>query len=130
MRVMVKPRQGGSVHYVPTKPFYFNRHVSNLILLLPAQERGNFDERIPVSDGMKRHGTDVDASVTMWLMENYIYRASLKFGKYRAFKIWGLTLSQLVVKIFGASWLLGGSVNPRTRGFQNATGQNCAPLTA
>ena len=21
-------------------------------------------------------------------------------------------------------------VNPRTRGFQNATGQNCAPLTA
>ena len=130
VRVMVKPRQGGSVHYLPTKPFYVNRHVSNLILLLPAQERGNFDERIPVSDGMKRHGTDVDASVTMWLMENYIYRASLKFGKYRAFKIWGLTLSQLVVKIFGASWLLGGSVNPRTRGFQNATGQNCAPLTA
>ena len=77
---------------------------------------------------MKKYGTDVDASVTMWLMENHIYRVSLKFGKYMTFKILGLTLSQHVVKIFGASWLLGGSVNSRTHGFQNATGQNCAPL--
>ena len=37
--VMVKPRQGGSPHYVPVKPMYLNRHVSNLVLLIPAEDR-------------------------------------------------------------------------------------------
>ena len=39
VEVMVKPRQGGSENYVPTKPVYLNRHVSNLVLLLPAEDR-------------------------------------------------------------------------------------------
>ena len=38
---MVKPRQCGSVQYVPTKPIYLDRHVSNLNLLLPAEERSH-----------------------------------------------------------------------------------------
>ena len=39
VRVMVKPRLGGSPHYVPAKPIYLNRHVSNLVLLIPAEDR-------------------------------------------------------------------------------------------
>ena len=39
VRVMVKPRQGGSLQYVPVKPIYLNRHVSNLVLLIPAEDR-------------------------------------------------------------------------------------------
>ena len=41
VEVMVKPRQGGSKNYVPTKPVYLKRHVSNLVLLLPAKDRDN-----------------------------------------------------------------------------------------
>ena len=62
VRVMVKPRQGGSVQYVPTKPIYLNRHVSNLILLLPAEER---DQSMQDSDANKKNGTDVDSSMTI-----------------------------------------------------------------
>ena len=52
--------------------------------------------------------------------------------KYRALKILfslcgGLISSQLVVKIFGASWLLGGSGNPGTRGFLKMVRGNIAP---
>ena len=39
VRVMVKPRQGGSPQYIPVKPIYLNRHVSNLVLLIPAEDR-------------------------------------------------------------------------------------------
>ena len=39
VQVMVKPRQGGSTNYVPVKPIYLNRHVSNLVLLIPAEDR-------------------------------------------------------------------------------------------
>ena len=39
VRVMVKPRQGSSPQYVPVKPIYLNRHVSNLVLLIPAEDR-------------------------------------------------------------------------------------------
>ena len=62
MRVMVKPRQGGSVHYVPTKPIYLNRHVSNLILLLPAEERS---QPMQDSDANQKNGANVDTSVTI-----------------------------------------------------------------
>ena len=60
---MVKPWQGGSVHYVPTKPIYLSRHASNLILLLPVEER---DQSMQDSDANKKNGTDVDASMTIW----------------------------------------------------------------
>ena len=60
VRVMVKPRQGGSAHYVPTKPIYLNRHVSNLILLLPAEERGHSEQG---SDTIQKNGSDTDTSV-------------------------------------------------------------------
>ena len=60
------------------------------------------------------------------------YSASKICGKYRALKILdlscgGLISSQLVVKIFGSSWLLGGSVNPKTRGFSKMKRGNIAP---
>ena len=63
VRVMVKPKQGGSAHYVPTKPIYLNRHVSNLILLLPAEERSDPVERGKASDDIQRTGSDVDVTI-------------------------------------------------------------------
>ena len=63
VRVMVKPRQGGSARYVPTKPIYLNRHVSNLILLLPAEERSDPVERGQASDDIQRTGSDVDVTI-------------------------------------------------------------------
>ena len=39
VRVMVKPKQGGSPQYVPATPIYLNRHVSNLVLLIPSEDR-------------------------------------------------------------------------------------------
>ena len=39
VEVLVKPKQGGSKNYIPTKPIYLKCHVSNLVLLLPAEER-------------------------------------------------------------------------------------------
>ena len=37
--VTVKAKQGCSTIYVPTPPIEIKRHVSNLILLVPAEER-------------------------------------------------------------------------------------------
>ena len=37
--VMVKPRQGGSTKYVPTKPIYLTRHVSNLMVIESADDQ-------------------------------------------------------------------------------------------
>ena len=45
VRVMVKPRQGGSPQYVPVKPIYSNRHVSNLVLLIPAEDRADCQDK-------------------------------------------------------------------------------------
>ena len=39
VEVVVKARQGGSTSYVATSPIKIKRHVSNLILLVPAEER-------------------------------------------------------------------------------------------
>ena len=44
--VMVKPNQGGSAVYVPTKPIYLNRHVSNLVVLIPVEDRESSDDRL------------------------------------------------------------------------------------
>ena len=44
VEVMVKPRQGGSVNYITTKPIYLNRHVCNLIVIVPADEVPNLGE--------------------------------------------------------------------------------------
>ena len=44
VQVKVKAIQGGSVKYVPTKPIYINRHVSNLLVLVPAGERQELGE--------------------------------------------------------------------------------------
>ena len=39
VQVMVKPKQSGSGPYITTKPIFINRHVSNIIVLVPANER-------------------------------------------------------------------------------------------
>ena len=41
VQVMVKPKQGGAGSYFSTKPIYLNRHVSNIIVLVPVDEQGN-----------------------------------------------------------------------------------------
>ena len=46
VEVMVKPRQGGSVKYVVTKPIYLNRHVSNLVVIEGADDQ----DHLPVRD--------------------------------------------------------------------------------
>ena len=38
--VRLKPRQSGTVDYVLTSSIVVKRHVSNLIVLVPAEERG------------------------------------------------------------------------------------------
>ena len=37
--VIVKPRQGGSKDYVATKPISLNRHVNNLVVLVPIEDQ-------------------------------------------------------------------------------------------
>ena len=39
VEVVVKAKQGGSIYYVATSPIKIKRYVSNLILLVPAEER-------------------------------------------------------------------------------------------
>ena len=39
VQVMVKPKQGGSSNYVPNKAIYLNRHVSNLVVIVAADDR-------------------------------------------------------------------------------------------
>ena len=36
---VVKPKQSGSGPYITTNPIFLNRHVSNIIVLVPANER-------------------------------------------------------------------------------------------
>ena len=44
VQIRVKAGQGGSRKYVPTSPIYLNRHVSNLLVLVPADERHELGE--------------------------------------------------------------------------------------
>ena len=39
VQVMIKPKQSGTGPYISTKPIYLSRHVNNLIVLVPADER-------------------------------------------------------------------------------------------
>ena len=39
VEIMVKPKQSGTGPYVSTKPIYVRRHVNNLIVIVPADER-------------------------------------------------------------------------------------------
>ena len=41
VQVMVKPKQGGSTQYVPTKAIYLDRHVSNLVVIVAADDEEN-----------------------------------------------------------------------------------------
>ena len=41
VEVMVKPRQSGVGPYIPTKPIKLTRHVCNLIVIVPANEKEN-----------------------------------------------------------------------------------------
>ena len=38
VQVMVKPKQGSSSNYVPNKAIYLNRHVSNLVVIVAADD--------------------------------------------------------------------------------------------
>ena len=44
--VMVKAKHGSSPTYVPTPPIEVKRHVSNLILMVPAEERAHYQDKI------------------------------------------------------------------------------------
>ena len=52
VQVMVKPKQSGSGPYIGTKPIYLNRHVNNLIVLVPVGERDVQPQ--PQGDGSRR----------------------------------------------------------------------------
>ena len=39
VEVEVKPRQGGSKEYIPTKPITLSRHVNNLIVIVPVEDQ-------------------------------------------------------------------------------------------
>ena len=52
VQVMVKPKQSGSGPYIGTKPIYLNRHVNNLIVLVPVGERDVQPQ--PQGDGGRR----------------------------------------------------------------------------
>ena len=38
MELMVKPKQGKSDKYIPSKPICLKRHVNNLVVLVPADD--------------------------------------------------------------------------------------------
>lgn len=59
--VMVKPKQGCSANYVPTKPIYLNMHVSNLVLLIPAEERGSSD-RVENNEDIQKNDAQIDVT--------------------------------------------------------------------
>ena len=44
VQVILKAKQGGSKDYVPTKPIYVKRHVNNLVVLVPVDERDDLGE--------------------------------------------------------------------------------------
>ena len=57
VELLVKPKQGGSPDYVPTPPIYVKRHVSNVVLLVPATEDNGVtqeDETLPTTTGFQR----------------------------------------------------------------------------
>lgn len=66
---MIKPKQGGSAVYVPTKPIYLNRHVSNLVLLIPVEERETSDNDVSNDEIQKNVAEE---NVTNWTIEEYI----------------------------------------------------------
>ena len=39
VQIVVKPKQSGTGLYIATTPIFLNRHVSNIIVLVPANER-------------------------------------------------------------------------------------------
>ena len=45
VQVMVKPKQGGSSQYVPTKAIYLDRHVSNLMVIVPADDKEHDEDK-------------------------------------------------------------------------------------
>ena len=60
VQVMVKPKQGGHGPYIPTKSIYLNRHVNNLMVIVPADERdellGEFQDRPqPADAGLQQY---------------------------------------------------------------------------
>ena len=51
---MVKPKQGGGALYVPTAPIYIKRHVSNVVLLVPADDNiDQVDDTSPTTTGFR-----------------------------------------------------------------------------
>ena len=61
VQVMVKPKQGGAGPCVATKTIYLNRHVNNLIVLVPVDEQddqlGELHGPQQVEDGQVGVGT-------------------------------------------------------------------------
>ena len=61
VQVTVKPKQSGSGPYIVTKPIYLNRHVNNLILLVPVSERDPQPQ--PQAQGDQGDGGQLDQQV-------------------------------------------------------------------
>ena len=45
VEIFVKPKQGSSSSYIPTKPIYLKRHVCNLIVIVPVEDQKNEADR-------------------------------------------------------------------------------------
>ena len=44
VQVLVKPRQDGTSKYKPSQGYELKRHVSKLLLLVPAEDQGNYEQ--------------------------------------------------------------------------------------
>ena len=54
VELLVKPKQGGGAPYVPTAPIYIKRHVSNVVLLVPADDNiDQVDDTSPTTTGFR-----------------------------------------------------------------------------
>ena len=46
VELMVKPKQGPTGDYIPTAPIYIKRHVNNIVVLVPAEELEETQEKV------------------------------------------------------------------------------------
>ena len=56
MEVRVVPSQDKARDYKPVKPNHLKRHVSNLVLIVPAEDQANFEQEKSKDDAEDVHG--------------------------------------------------------------------------
>ena len=67
VQVVVKPKQSGSGPYIVTKPIHLNRHVNNLIVLVPVDERNVQPQ--PKVQGVPGDGVQLDQDVGLDMVD-------------------------------------------------------------